>query len=80
MTDTVEIDLTYAISEIQDIQAELELHNLPDMGRRLEGIEARLKEVTDALLEYFTTAITIGPSFAAAQAYERLAPPLPPQE
>lgn len=80
MSDTVEIDLTYAISEIQDIQAELELHNLSNMTLRLEGVEARLKEVTDALLEYFSAAITTGHYFAASQAYERLAPPRPPQE
>lgn len=52
MTDTVEIDLTYAISEIQDIQAELDTHKLSDMASRLEGVEARLKELTEALIYY----------------------------
>lgn len=42
-------DLTYAISEIQDIQSELEEHNLTRMAQRLEGIEARLGEIRDAL-------------------------------
>lgn len=77
MTDTVEIDLTYAISEIQDIQSELELHSLSDMGARLEGVEARLKEIGDTLLEYFSAYVTSGPHSAAATAYERLAAPLP---
>ena len=44
-----EIDATYIISEIQDIQAELELHNLSNIATRLEGVEARLKEIEGRL-------------------------------
>ena len=64
MTDTVETDYVYAISEIQDIQAELELHSLSDLSSRLEGVEVRLKEVTDALLEY-ASLVPYGTTHAA---------------
>lgn len=76
MNDNVEIDLTYAIGEIQDIQAELETYKLSDLASRLEGVEVRIKELTDTLLTYFVSAITTGPYFAANQAYQTLAPPL----
>lgn len=79
---TLEIDLTYAISEIQDIQSELSEKDaaLTDLASRLEVVEARLKEVTDTLLTFFSAATTPGHFFAASQAYRRLAEPLPPQE
>lgn len=76
MIDTVDIDLTYAISEIQDIQLELETNLGPDgvIIQRLEGIEARLKEVTDALIDYAHNAPS-GPFTAGHQLRARLAPP-----
>jgi chaperonin cofactor prefoldin len=45
--DGVDIDLTYAISEIQDLQSGAQATN-----ERLEGIEARLKEVVSALNDF----------------------------
>lgn len=73
MTDTVETDLTYAISEIQDIQAELDLFNLSDMAQRLEGAEARFKEVIEALIEFSEFAPS-NPYSAATTLRDRLTP------
>lgn len=46
-----EIDLTYIISELQDVQGALEQgeEGAKAILERLEGIEARLKEVEGAL-------------------------------
>lgn len=44
----MELDLTYALGEIQDIRSELET-NLDPLAERIEGIEARLAEVRSAL-------------------------------
>lgn len=43
--DDTELDLTYALGEIQDIRTELD----GALADRLEGIEARLAEVRSAL-------------------------------
>jgi hypothetical protein len=71
--DGVDIDLTYAISEIQDIQAELKTNHTRDteIASRLEGVEARLKEVTEALIEYASFAAS-SPYAAASTLIERL--------
>lgn len=64
--DDIELDLTYALGEIQNIQSELETYFDPmqgivwandaqnagraaDLAIRLEGVEARLKEIEDRL-------------------------------
>lgn len=66
LTD-VETDIAYALGEIQNIQTELESYFDPEDGlvllrlqqltERLEGIEARLAEVT----EFVAQPIIVGP-------------------
>lgn len=68
----VELDLNYALGELTNIQSELEQYfgkgpgNLPE---RLEGIEARLKELQDTLLNYFSSDAAITAAYRANDAY-----------
>lgn len=66
-------DLDSAIGEIQNIQREMETYFDPKNGiilQRLEGVEARLKELTDTLLVFFDDAGS-NPHAAAAAAWGR---------
>lgn len=55
LTETeVELDLTYALGEIEDIRGALDVQSegATHILERLEGVEARLMEVTEALVDY----------------------------
>ena len=68
--DDVQLDLTFALGEIQDIRGELET-KLDPLAERLEGIEIRLKELTDALYEYAGSAAS-NPHAAGESARRKL--------
>ena len=72
--DDVQLDLTFALGEIQNIQSELETYFDPDKGillQRLEGIEARLKELRETF-ENFVSDGFVDVEQAASAALGRL--------
>lgn len=75
MTDELDIalDITYALGEIQNIQSELELNwdVAKHFAARLEGVEARLGFLADALYEYLRDAAS-NPTAAAVDTRDRL--------